>query len=281
MSWDDLQVLAEEYHKFVQEGYGTCVEERCPRQIGIANELVVRLQHYFKILAEKSMSGGIRAFGQLHKTGDFDCVEDLVQDASIGLIRSLQSYSPEKCRLSTFVNGMFVSYVLRNSGYRMRMIHCPYSIFSEVNRSFKNGLKGLEEYFNEELSTQKRPSKSNVSSFAKAMAMYLALTGEYQDMWDIPFDEEKDYSRRDNYEMVFLLSEDEDAFEIFRRKEMIGQLRLENLTDRELLVLRECIIRGNTLKYVGEEIGVSEERVRQIGFRATRRLIKFYYGNDL
>jgi RNA polymerase primary sigma factor len=281
MSWDDLQVLAEEYHKFVQEGYGTCVEERCPRQIQIANELVVRLQHYFKILAERSMSGGIRAFEQLHKAPDFDNVEDLVQDASVGLIKSLHNYSPEKCRLSTFVKGMFAGYVLRNSGYRMRMIRCPYDIFSEVNRSFKNGLKGLEEYFNEELSTQKDVLKPEVSPFAKAMAMYLALTGEYQDMWGVPSDKNKNYGRGDSFEMIYLSTEDEDAFEILRRKEMIEQLGLEKLSDRELLVLRECMIRGNTLIFVGKEMGVSKERVNQIKVRGIRKLKNFYYGNDL
>ena len=54
--------------------------------------------------------------------------------------------------------------------------------------------------------------------------------------------------------------------------ETINKLKVSMRNDREAFILQKKILEGYTLKYVGQQLGVTSERIRQIEHRILRKI---------
>jgi len=109
-AWEPLQELAEEYHSLVQQGYGTNPETRTERQVEIANTITSKTQRYLQRLSQDmyfrtsplKVKGGITINLRISPGTNLE-LNEIIQEASLGLIENLHRYKPSKARITGFI----------------------------------------------------------------------------------------------------------------------------------------------------------------------------------
>ncbi len=78
------------------------------------------------------------------------------------------------------------------------------------------------------------------------------------------------------YELVMAQTREEDcsaSLEAYERRELaLKLLEITELRRREVYVVARCIMHGETYSEVARELGVTQERIRQIEKKAVRKL---------
>jgi RNA polymerase sigma-32 factor len=207
-------------------------------------------------------------------------VGDLIQEGHVGLLEAAARFEPERdVRFSTYatwwIRASIQDYILRNwSIVRGGTSSAQKALFFNLRR-----LRARLAQRSETLSTPSiyhEISSSLGVSIADVAMMDSRLSAPDTSLNAPLIEDEAGSSGR----MDFLISDDprpdevaEEAIDIERRSGWLNDA-LEVLNPRELQIIRERRLKdeGATLESLGETMGISKERVRQIESRAMEKL---------
>lgn len=198
-------------------------------------------------------------------------MNDLIQDANVGLIKAAERYDPGKgFRFSTYAYWWISEEVRRCLQRGTRVVHTPENVIDEIRQLQKASMR-----LNQSLG--RAPSQSEL---AEAMEASPSRIGELRALaareisTDVPLVEDGSITLGDNLDGGVATTPEYPL----RQRDRVITLRslMDELGDREREILARRyglnLAEPETLQTISDQLGISRERVRQIEKAALKKL---------
>ena len=206
-------------------------------------------------------------------------VEDLISEANIGLMQAVKKFEPEKGnRLSTYavwwIKAAINEFILRSRSFvRIGTVAAQKRLFYNLRKiKARLGLYGdsaLDADSVKEISQNLNVSEDDVVAMDNRLSGDVSLnTPVYTD----GYAEKQDFlSNNASIEDSVADKQESDL-----RLRLLAQA-MDKLNDRERIIVRARRLQDDptTLDSLGEQLGISRERVRQIETRAIEKMTRF------
>jgi RNA polymerase primary sigma factor len=198
---------------------------------------------------------------------------DLVQEGNIGLMRAVKKFDYRRgFKFSTFATYWIRQAITRAIAYHGRTIRLPVHMGDKISRMYRTRQQLKQELGREptddELAEALEVTPDQVTQMAKASQRTVSL--------DMPTQTDDDRTLADFVEDDDSPTPEEVASQALLRKQLNDLLKALPAREARLLAMRYGLLDGevHSLQEIGERMGISRERVRQIESQAMRRLRK-------
>ncbi len=203
-------------------------------------------------------------------------MEDLVNEGNVGLMNAIDRFDPRVgSRFSTYA-GYWIDHAIRRAVQNSsQMIHIPSYLMEQIGH-MRLAMREMEEKLGRqpsmsELAVHMEITPRKAAAISQAIRACTSRTQDAAAEGETPLTESLPDPRTPQpFDAVF--SESDADF--------VGKV-LARITDREAMVLKLRYGLSNrdgkrmTLKEIGEAVGLTRERVRQIEKEATRKLMEY------
>jgi RNA polymerase nonessential primary-like sigma factor len=196
---------------------------------------------------------------------------DIVEEGNLGLIKAVEKFNYKKgFRFSTYASWWIRQFIERAIINQGKLVRLPVHVVERLNRYLGKVEQLVHELgrepSSEEVAARMKTSLEEVEDLKQLVRTTSSL--------DSPISEGQDTFLRDIIEDPFSLSPADTAEGVLRRSEMMAWLKELPEKERTVILARFGLDgeESRTLEEIGQEMGLTRERVRQIETAALVRL---------
>lgn len=196
---------------------------------------------------------------------------DLIQEGNLGLMHAVEKFDYRRgCHFATYATWWIRMAISRAADDQSRLIHLPEQVAANLRK-----LRRVVAQLSQENNLDPLPEQiAEACHFSLDEVKQLLAIIEQPVSLDLSADDEAGYSLADTLEDTSIPTYAETASQHLLSEELQQMLALLTQRERTVITLR-CGIgdgRSRTLREVGNELGVSRERVRQLEMAALKKM---------